>query len=256
MAFSKFQFKVNMVLSLTDGYDGKMLSGSGAVFEIDGENILPVVKPEGYYVFYNIEKNEFDLKIKYPLYTEVTRKVDISVLDRSSPIIPVVLEPGREVSLGQDALKTELTVKDKNNDPVSGFEVCVIPLISRGKIKYSAVPGEKNTVKLFDPASQLKEGAYYAVVNSEEERAAVFRLNEIMQNNVCRIDCAISGFENGELVSQVRHGISDESGRIYLPVKPPAFAEGYLLCYKKARRMVFKKIVFDENNRYSCEINL
>lgn len=182
----KLTLKVDMVIRLIDGFDRSFIAGTGMRFYIDGQAAQPVFKQEGYYVFYNMKSRVVALKVDMPGYYEEERAIELDSLDRLYPVVPVELRPSREHALPPGTLKLELMVTSSKKTPVDDFEVFVVPIVSKSKIKYSKT-GVKNIIRLFDPSGMVSRGSYYGINNYDTKRVSVFRVEEILDDGRYRI---------------------------------------------------------------------
>ena len=102
--------KLSLAVRLLDTTTGKEVTEPDIHFSIDGNMIIPMRKGEGMYVFVNISKEDFLMRIDVRGYDSKESHVIRNELDPRLPIMDVFLMPSEKNRIGGEVLTVKGTL--------------------------------------------------------------------------------------------------------------------------------------------------
>lgn len=87
------QYHVSFVIKLFRKDSSEWIVDNRALFIINGEKVLPVIKKEGYYVFYNLSDTIIKMTIYLSGFLQKEQVIQTKTLDPKYPVVTVNLVP-------------------------------------------------------------------------------------------------------------------------------------------------------------------
>ncbi len=232
---ARVRHRVSLVLTLIDDFSNKVILGSGARVWIPGEK-PPVRKPEGYYVFTNLQGREAQVFIQAGLYEDRTLTAELGGVPYTS--LKVRLTPDRNYPVPRDT-----TCVEGRAEPGSLIRI-LCPEAGRPlKLIYDYErSGEKGgmQISLYHPDTVDIEGKALYITN-DKTGAEFFRVLQRMDRNgdylLERPLCA-DYRKIGTTVLPVTAGRADDKGIFFLPIPNMTGDTNRFLCEAAGKKTV------------------
>ena len=226
-AGARVRYRVSLVLTLVDDFSNKVIAGSGFRVWIPGEK-PPVRKPEGYYIFTNLQGPEAQVFIEAGLYESRAVTAELGGVPYTS--IKVRLTPNRNYPMPRDT-----TCVEGRAEPGSLIRI-LCPEDSRPlKLIYDYERGgEKDglQISLYHPENGDIEGKVLYITN-ENTGSEFFRvLQRTGKNGDYALEESLSADYRkiGTTVLLAAGGRADDEGAFFLPIPNVTGVTNRFLC--------------------------
>ena len=238
---ARIRRKVSLVLLLIDDFSNKEITGSNARAWIFGEK-PPVRKPEGYFVFTNLNQPEVEVSIEAGLYESRTLWVKLQE-DVSYTFLKVRLTPNRSYPIPRDT-----TCVEGKAEPGSLIRIVCLEDSKPMKLIYDYRREESggSKISIYHPETVDIEGKALYIENSKSG-AEFFRvLQKGEENGAYEVEQPLSRDYRkiGTAIFSVFDCTADERGYFFLPL-PYAGREGNrFLCEAQGKEILRKECQF------------
>jgi hypothetical protein len=233
---------VKFVLALRDSWDGRLIGCSDFVFYLDGERTYPLRKETGFYVFIDINKDVFKLKIEHKKFYPAELDINLNDIVDLNFILQVPLIPKM---LG--ALPLNCVNIHGNADPST--IVYAAENRSRSRIQFAGF--EKGNLLLVNNPGQLPIlGLTLAVIDSSSLMFEVFTVLKKLSFEKYRIDKELpQKFTKGSLITKAYIGLVDAEGLFSMFVSNRVGHEDYLIKFALDGKFKTEKLNLNKQDK-------
>ncbi|GHV29232.1 hypothetical protein FACS189481_1590 [Clostridia bacterium] len=231
---------VNLVLALRDSWSDRLIGRSEFVFFLDGVRFYPVKKESGYYVFVNLEKDVFSLRVEHKGFYSKELNIDLNEISDLDFVLELPLVPKfqNKLPLGCSNLYGKV-------DP--NTEVYVVKNQPRGKIQFAEFKDD-NVLVVSNSGKLSMLGATLAVLDSGNLKFETFCVLKKYSSEEYKISKKLTGsYKKGDLISKAYLGIADSEGNFSMFVGPSGECKDYVWGFSLGGKGRFKKITLDSD---------
>ncbi|MBO5246165.1 MAG: hypothetical protein J6B28_02770 [Eubacterium sp.] len=225
MDASTICFKLDLILQLVDTTTGNTVDEKDVRFYKNGNQIRPIPRGSGNFVFINTGRENFVLTLKVFGYEECRMLVEYEKLDEMMPLKQVFLIPSENYSKGEKLLSLTGTL--------SGLEEIEAVDLAHSYFCISEFDERKRLMKLFLSQGRLNmESVHYGLISGDRKRFEHFEvLKENPPDEVKLKQPLQEPFVVNAPISRVIFGKVSEDGKYLLRVRDNATILSYLVRY-------------------------
>ena len=223
--------KVLFAAKLYDDLSGKNLKGNQCLFYIDGIKEDYIYKSDGYYVFLDKGKHQFQLEVKAEAYMPFIKKIDVDQLDKSMPELEIRLMPTRKSTTYAKVVEGKIAHGNR--------ELWLFPQTKKAMMKFGGTLKDQPKImkiNLLSPASivQLNLGC----LDQEKDEFDIFRVRQKLEHNIYQIDRPLHRkYVMGTEVVRVYHTVSQEDGSYLFYLDDFYETDAFLLIYEEESKL-------------------
>jgi hypothetical protein len=233
---------VSFVLALRDSWCDRLIGQAGFVFFLDGVRFSPIKKESGYYVFINLEKDVFNLRVEHSDFYPKELNVNLNEVSELDFVLELPLIPKF-----QNKLPLSCSNLYGRVDP--NTEVYVAKNQPRGKIQFAEFKDD-NVLVVSNSGKLSILGATLAVLCSESAKFETFCVLKKYSYEEYKISKKLTGnYKKGDLISKAYLGIADSEGNFSMFAGASSECKDYIWGFSLGGKIRFKNITLDSDSK-------
>ncbi|GHU84875.1 hypothetical protein FACS1894198_1490 [Clostridia bacterium] len=233
---------VNFVLALRDSWSDRLIGRSDFVFFLDGMRFFPIKKESGYYVFVNLEKDVFSLRVEHSGFYSKELNIDLNEISELDFVLELPLVPKfqNKLPLGCSNLYGRV-------DP--NTEVYIVKNQPRGRIQFAEFKDD-NVLVVSNSSKLSMLGATLAILGSGSAKFETFCVLKKYSCEEYKVNKKLTGgYKKGDLISKAYLGIADSEGNFSMFVGSLGECKDYVWGFSLGGKSRFEKITLDSETK-------
>ncbi len=236
--------RLSLAVRLVDTTMGRELSENNIRFFIGNDLVHPMKKGSGTYVFVNMSKEDFLMRICAYGFDDYELDVKFETLDPRLPIIDVFLMPSEKNRVGGTVLQINGTLQKLEyleaidlNHPIGAFQSAVT---KKEVTKMTVLPMTTGGGVVLDTID-------YAILTKDQQRYEVFTVKEQDTSSSVILKSALK-FEHelNDRIFRIVYGRAGPKGAFSLKVRDDSSTLNYLLHFKAGDTEYIRPIDFHQ----------
>ncbi|MCR4705199.1 MAG: hypothetical protein K5641_03950 [Lachnospiraceae bacterium] len=226
MEASVIRYSLDLLVRLVDTTTGGSVDSRDALFFENGQQIKPMPKGGGNYIFLNEKREDRTLTIRVYGYEECELLIRYDELDSALPTKEAFLIPAGEARTGESILRLTGTLK--------GITAIEAVCISQTGWCISEFDERKRIMKLFRSQNRFStENIYYGLINTVNDTYESFEILKQVSEDSVKIKKPLEEeFSVNSPISRIVFGRTYPDGRYVLAVRDNATDLRYLVKYR------------------------
>ncbi len=251
MSFSRDLVRINgscgnyltLALRLRDSFNDRILKTQQAndfVFCLDGQEIQPIKKDNGYYVINNIQNKQFNLKIFSDSYFDKEVSIDIDKISNFDKYKEIFLIPHYK----HEKPPNDFYIEGKAD---LGTLVFAVRFSNRTNVRYMSFVKKQMALKISNPADESLVGRVMAVVDCDNNKFQSFFIENKLNDDTYEIDSEIDKWYKTSMPIQKAFVTqTDCFGEYKLYIgDSKVVGEQYIMSFYKNKKKMYKIIDVD-----------
>lgn len=181
-----FKTIVSFAVCVVDDFNGERVRNGNLLVTLAESRKRPIRKKEGVFVFVDLDRMTYTLKVESDMYFTQTIQVDPDQLDRLNPVIYVRLKPlpsypfSRAATLLRGRLvdKTERILPEATVRAVIKTREC-----AKGRILQENVPKGSSVLSLARLNGKISEGETLSIDEKDGKQTEICRISRLYEDN-------------------------------------------------------------------------
>ena len=234
--------RLTLAVRLVDTTTGRDVSDASTSFFIDGKLVHPMRKGESTYVFVNMGRDDFLMRIVVNGYLEENINVQYETLDPRLPLLDVFLMPSEKNHIGGQVIQI--------NGTLSRLEFIQAINLDKPIAAFQSITTKKEVTKMSllpitSGGGVALDSMDYSIITKDQQRYEVFTVKEqdsgttVLLRDKLRFD-----HELNDRIFRIIYGRAGPKGAFLLKVRDDAKVLNYLLYFKAGKFEYLRPIDF------------
>jgi len=239
--------RLSLAVRLLDTTTGVEISETDVSFYMGDMRVVPMKKGSGTYVFVNMGREDFLMRIKARGFDEYVINVKYESLDPKLPMLDAFLMPSENNHIGGYVLKIEGTLSELeyleaiNLDRPSGAFQSVV--VKKNEAKMAILPTAPGG------GVALDENMAYILISKNLERYETFEVEKQEKPTSILLKAPLKNeHELNDRIHRIIYGKVGPEGQFLLKVRDDSSKLNYLLHFKVGEDEYLRRIDFHEEN--------
>lgn len=221
---SVIRFRLDLLIRLVDTTTGTAVEERNVRFLRDGENVFPIGRGNGNYVFLNCGRRDFELEVRVQGYDTCRLRIRYEILNAQMPVQEVFLIPSENTQKGQPVITFSGTLP--------GIESIQAVNLNATCCCISGFDERKRIMKLFRMHRSGMDGIYYGLLHLEKQTYEPFAILKEVSGDSVKIDHLLTEpFSVNAPISRIVFGSVTPEGRYCMRVRDDRERLMYLVRY-------------------------
>lgn len=207
---------VSFVVCVVDDYSGERVRNGNLLVTLAEYRKRPIRKKEGVFVFVDLDKMPYTLKVESDMYFTQTIQVDPDQLDRLNPVIYVRMKPLPSYPFNKAATLLRGRLIDKQERILREAAIRAVVKTrecAKGRILQEDVPKGSRVLTLARLNGKITEGEILSIEEKDEGQTEICRISRLYEDNSFELGESLK-FDHGRggFLLPVTETVPDERG--------------------------------------------